>query len=164
MYYQRKGLSIGNRTSQCFALFCLDEIDRAVKEQLRVKGYIGYMDDMLMIAKDKTAAKEILSRVRLLIEDNDLVMNPKSCYGRVSDGVNLLGWRCFYADNGRIVQTAIKASAKRMLTHVRKSIKEPIDAKQRLASYRGYLARGDSHRLLAKLKAVLLGSRCDLAV
>lgn len=38
------GLPIGNQTSQWFGLYYLDEIDRLIKEKLRIKYYVRYMD------------------------------------------------------------------------------------------------------------------------
>ena len=38
---------MGNQTSQWFALFYLDPLDRLVKEKLRIKYYTRYMDDCI---------------------------------------------------------------------------------------------------------------------
>lgn len=43
-----RGLPIGSLTSQHFANFYLGQFDRFVKETLRLKGYVRYMDDMLL--------------------------------------------------------------------------------------------------------------------
>jgi len=42
------GLPIGSLTSQHFANFYLGWLDRFVKETLRVRGYVRYMDDMVL--------------------------------------------------------------------------------------------------------------------
>jgi hypothetical protein len=42
------GLPIGSLTSQHFANFYLGWLDRFVKETLRVRGYVRYMDDMIL--------------------------------------------------------------------------------------------------------------------
>jgi RNA-directed DNA polymerase len=47
------GLPIGNLTSQHFANLYLDRLDHHVKEALRVKGYVRYMDDFLCFADSK---------------------------------------------------------------------------------------------------------------
>lgn len=43
-----RGLPIGNLTSQFFANFYLEPLDRYVKETLRVPGYVRYMDDFVL--------------------------------------------------------------------------------------------------------------------
>ncbi len=51
------GLPIGNQTSQWFGLYYLDEIDRLIKEKLRIKYYVRYMDDMILLHNDKEYLK-----------------------------------------------------------------------------------------------------------
>jgi len=48
-----KGLPIGNLTSQFFANVYLDPIDHFIKEQLQLKGYVRYADDLLLFANCK---------------------------------------------------------------------------------------------------------------
>lgn len=47
------GLPLGNWSSQWFALLYLNKIDHYIKEQLRIKSYVRYMDDMILIHRDK---------------------------------------------------------------------------------------------------------------
>jgi len=47
------GLPLGNQTSQWFALYYLDEIDRFIKEKLQIKCYVRYMDDFVLLHHDK---------------------------------------------------------------------------------------------------------------
>jgi len=68
------GLPIGNLTSQFFANVHLDGFDHFVKQQLRVKGYVRYVDDFLLFAEDRRtarawgeAAREYLSGLRMEI-------------------------------------------------------------------------------------------------
>ena len=48
-----RGLPIGNLTSQFFANVYLDPFDHWVKQELRVKGYLRYMDDFVLFAEEK---------------------------------------------------------------------------------------------------------------
>ena len=52
-YFKGKGITLGNQTSQHFVLFYPRELDVYVKETLRMKCYTRYMDDFLLIYKDK---------------------------------------------------------------------------------------------------------------
>ena len=45
-----KGMPIGNLTSQLFANLYLDPLDHFVKEDLRQRSYLRYMDDFLVLA------------------------------------------------------------------------------------------------------------------
>ncbi len=51
---RRVGIPIGNLTSQFFANLYLDGLDHFVKEQLKASAYLRYVDDMILLADDKT--------------------------------------------------------------------------------------------------------------
>jgi len=57
------GLPIGNLTSQYFANFYLDPLDRFVKETLRIRGYVRYMDDFSLWGYSKADMKEVRRRI-----------------------------------------------------------------------------------------------------
>ncbi len=48
-----KGVPIGNLTSQLFANIYLGELDKFIKQGLKVKYYVRYTDDFLIISKNK---------------------------------------------------------------------------------------------------------------
>jgi RNA-directed DNA polymerase len=56
---RRLGLPIGNLTSQFFANIYLDGFDHFVKQDLRVKGYLRYVDDFLLFGDDKAELKKL---------------------------------------------------------------------------------------------------------
>ena len=56
----------------------LDALDHFVKEGLRVRHYIRYMDDFLLLASDRSEARDRLDAVRaFLTERLRLEMNPR---------------------------------------------------------------------------------------
>ena len=63
-YSPGKGLPMGNQTSQWFALYYLDGLDRLIKEQFRVKYYSRYMDDCVLICRDKDELRKILKAAK----------------------------------------------------------------------------------------------------
>ena len=61
------GLPIGSLTSQHFANFYLGWLDRFVKESLRVRAYVRYMDDMILWHEDRRqlrAIQRLVQRIR----------------------------------------------------------------------------------------------------
>ncbi|MCL2740206.1 MAG: RNA-directed DNA polymerase, partial [Oscillospiraceae bacterium] len=81
-----KGLPMGNQTSQWFALYYLDEVDRLIKEKLAIKYYVRYMDDMVIIHHDRGYLKEILRQVRLLCRNLKLELNAKTQISPIKNG------------------------------------------------------------------------------
>lgn len=88
------GIPIGNQTSQWFALYYLDEFDRIIKEKYKIKWYVRYMDDAIVICKDKKLIQNLFKELTIYLkEKRHLEFNPKSCIIPLTKGFDFLGWR-----------------------------------------------------------------------
>lgn len=72
-----KGVPIGNYTSQYFANFFLTRMDHWIKEQLRIKYYFRYCDDIVILGNNKQKLHELrkiiekyLSNIKLTLKSN----------------------------------------------------------------------------------------------
>ena len=92
-----KGVPIGNLTSQHFANLYLDPLDHFVKEVLRVRGYVRYMDDFLCFADSKDELHGAQDEVRDFLRGRlKLELKDNKCYvAPVSQGIPFLGFRIF---------------------------------------------------------------------
>jgi hypothetical protein len=89
-----RGLPIGSLTSQHFANFYLGWFDRFVKETLRVKGYVRYMDDMLLWGESGQSLQAVLDHTReFLGESLQLELKAHPYINRSVHGVDFLGCR-----------------------------------------------------------------------
>jgi RNA-directed DNA polymerase len=87
------GLPIGSLTSQHFANFYLGWLDRFVKESLGVRGYVRYMDDMILWHHDLGQLRAIQQRCSEFARDG-LRLELKSCdVRRTSAEMEFLGCR-----------------------------------------------------------------------
>jgi len=87
-----RGLPIGNLTSQLFANAYLDPLDHFVKDELGIKGYIRYADDILCFADDKRDLHRLRGEVERLLCGLRLVVHPrKTQVLPVAHGVPFLG-------------------------------------------------------------------------
>lgn len=92
-----KGIPIGNLTSQHFANLYLDQVDHLVKDEIGVKGYVRYMDDMVLFADDKRVLWDAFGQVerfldeslKLRVKDGSVVLAP------CTEGLSFLGFRVF---------------------------------------------------------------------
>ena len=92
-----KGLPIGNLTSQHFANLYLGELDHFIKERLRVKCYVRYMDDFLLFDQDRDRLRDCHTKIRefltaklaLELKDHATIIAP------TTHGVPFLGLRIF---------------------------------------------------------------------
>ncbi len=90
------GLPIGSLMSQHFANFYLGWFDRYVKETLRVRGYVRYMDDTLLWGSSAASLRETLDQCRTYIDDKlCLTFKPEPYINRTRHGVDFLGCRVF---------------------------------------------------------------------
>lgn len=60
---RRAGIPIGNLTSQFFANLYLDDLDHTIKQVLRVRPYLRYVDDLVILDHDKVRLADILAAV-----------------------------------------------------------------------------------------------------
>ena len=77
---RRRGLPIGNLTSQLFANLHLDRLDHFCKECLRAKGYIRYMDDFAVFHDDPDRLKEWRRRIGEFLGTRRLRLHPEKTY------------------------------------------------------------------------------------
>lgn len=61
------GLPLGNQTSQLFSLIFLSAFDHYIKETLRIKYYLRYMDDFILIDPDKEYLQYCKKRNRVSV-------------------------------------------------------------------------------------------------
>ena len=82
-FERRRGLPIGNLTSQWFGNIYLDAMDHFVKEVLRAPGYVRYVDDFalfhddpLLLAQWRSRLDDFLARRRLLLHPRKTMIEP----------------------------------------------------------------------------------------
>jgi RNA-directed DNA polymerase len=90
-----KGVPIGNLTSQYFANHYLAKSDRFIKENLRISGYVRYMDDMVLWHHDKQRLKDPGLHLRAFLKaELKLELRP-FCLNHASRGLPFLGYLLF---------------------------------------------------------------------
>ncbi len=91
-----RGLPIGNQTSQFFGNVYLDPLDHFVKEQLRAPGYVRYVDDFLVFAKDKPTLHAWHEAIGGWCDRFRVRLHPRKCFvAPVASGISFLGHRIF---------------------------------------------------------------------
>lgn len=61
---ERIGIPIGNYTSQYFANIYLNELDHFIKEKMKIKYYVRYMDDFILLLENKEKCQEVLQKIK----------------------------------------------------------------------------------------------------
>jgi len=92
-----KGLPIGNLTSQFFANVYLDVLDHYIKDELRIKGYVRYMDDFCVFGTSREALKLLRHKIKGFLEQKLRLEIKESAVSLNSQlhGLSFLGVRIF---------------------------------------------------------------------
>ena len=90
-------MPLGNLTSQFFANIYLNELDHYVKEQLKAKYYIRYVDDFVILHKNKIILESYKTKIDEFLKTNlSLELHPdKSKIIFLPRGVEFLGLKVF---------------------------------------------------------------------
>ena len=153
-----KGIPMGNQTSQWFALYYLDPLDRLIKERLRIRHYTRYMDDMVLVSPDKETLKEALLAMQELVEELGLSFNQKTQIFPITSGVEYLGWRFTLSETGAVLRRLKKHSKIRWQHRLRKLQNDYADGRldseklrESLESYRNHMSYGNTYMLRRKV-------------
>lgn len=109
------GIPVGNLTSQWIANLVGNEIDQWAKRELRLKRYIRYMDDMVVLAWDK----DELLRIREAFQDKLAELGfefSKTSVLPTSRGINFLGYRIWH--DHRLLRKDSVVRARRRFKHL----------------------------------------------
>lgn len=93
---RRKGIPIGNLTSQFLANLYLDGLDHFIKQELRAAAYLRYVDDLVLLSNSKAQLHEWEQAIAEYLERLRLRVHPaKANVFTVYEGVDVLGYRVF---------------------------------------------------------------------
>lgn len=159
---RRKGLPIGNLTSQFFANFYLNGFDHFIKEHLKAQKYLRYVDDFALLSDDwgflteaQWAVEEYLAQLRRKIHP------VKSQLFETKHGANFLGFRVF-PDRIRVRTENLRRAKRRLRKMQRDYICDKITADkvyQSIQSWFAHLEHGDTWRLRQQIFASLAWTR-----
>lgn len=144
------GVPIGNLTSQMFANIYMNELDQFAKHKLKLKYYIRYMDDIIILHKDKKYLADIKEEIEEFLNDYlKLHLNNKTCIRPTSMGIEFVGFRIWSTH-----KKLRKETTKRMKSRLKylfeaykheEITKESLD--RSIASYKGIMNHFDSYGL-----------------
>lgn len=98
------GIGLGSQVSQLVQLAVLDDMDHYIKECLREKHYLRYMDDFVIVSNNKEHLQEDLRQIRRIVEGLGLELNKKTCIYPLCQGVAWLKWRFVLTPSGKVIR------------------------------------------------------------
>ncbi|MDO8517615.1 MAG: reverse transcriptase domain-containing protein [Nanoarchaeota archaeon] len=146
-----KGMPLGNLTSQFFANIYLNELDYFVKHKLRVKYYIRYVDDFVILHKSKEQLEEWKIKIdEFLKQELKLELHKeKSKIIPLSHGIDFVGFRNFY--HFKLLR---KRNIRKIFIKIEKYKREEISKEKMLECFHGwdaYAKWANSYNLRRKI-------------
>ena len=95
------GMPLGNLTSQFLANVYLTRLDYFVKHTLRAKYYVRYVDDFVLLHKNKSQLEKWKIQINHFLQDElKIQLHPdKSRVIPISRGIDFVGFKVFYHYN-----------------------------------------------------------------
>ncbi len=158
---RRKGLPMGNLTSQFLANCYLNPLDHYVREVLRAGGYVRYVDDFALFGNDKAELHRMAEMIRAFLAQRfRLTLHwHKTTVGPTAAGSSFLGQQVY--PGFRLIQSA---NVRRFWRRLREqdlpayfSSVLPADRlDMRLNAWRGHIGQANTRRLQWRVFSYLI--------
>ena len=153
------GSLLRRQTHQLVQLAVLDDMDHYIKEVLRIKGYVRYMDDFILIHEDKDHLKYCLGEITRMLSDLGLELNEKKTgIQPVKNGIHFLGFSFRLTDTGKVLQTILHkkiSTERRKLRKLVDKVKAGEMTKQHVdecyQAWRSHVDKGNCQSVLSKM-------------
>jgi len=142
------GLPLGNLTSQLLVNIYMNEFDQFVKHKLKIKYYIRYADDFVVMSEDRDWLEKQTEPIKEFLQDRlKIELHPDKVFIKtLASGLDFLGWVHF--SDHRVLRTTTK---RRMFKRLQGS-----QTTETLNSYLGLLKHGNTELLKKRINGVKL--------
>jgi len=145
-------IPIGNYLSQYFANIYLNQFDHWIKEDRKVRYYIRYNDDGIILRNSKTALWKLYEEIREYLDNRlQLKLNSKTrIYPVDQQGIDFLGYKTF-RDHRFLRRRTVNKFKKKVRTIKREyNIMDPLHVVSSVMSYVGWMEHGSCFNLMKK--------------
>jgi len=141
----KKGIPLGNLTSQIFANIYLNQLDRFIKHNLKIKYYLRYADDFMILDNGASRLLHYNDILKSLLAENlKLELHPaKISFRKFSWGIDFCGYI--------VLPHYIKPRTKTKRRIFKKTLNSKI-SNQAFQSYLGYFSHANSYNLTQGFK------------
>ena len=153
------GFNPGSQIIQIAGISVLDGIDHYIKERLRIRHYLRYMDDMLIVGNDRSELEQIWKDVDKRLQGIGFELHPtKTRIIPIRDGIMFLGFEYRLTETGKVIvsidPTRVKAIRRKLYRMVKKAkagllTRAKVD--ESYQSWRSHAAKGNSWKLLKRM-------------
>lgn len=141
--FKPNGLPLGNLTSQILSNIYLNEFDYFVKHKLKVKYYIRYADDFVVLSENKSYLIKLIFPIKHFLQNRlKLTLHPEKIFVKtIYSGIDFLGWVNF-SDHKVLRHITAKRTFRRLKEN---------SSLETLNSYLGLIKHGNTHKIRARM-------------
>lgn len=144
-----KNVPIGNYTSQWFGNLYMNEIDQYLKHEHKIRHYLRYCDDFLVIHEDKKYLSELAEIIREYIAEKLKLTFSKCNVFPITQGIDFVGYRHF--PNHILVRKSTTKRVRRRMKALPELLHKgkitELQYQSSIASTMGWLKWANSHNL-----------------
>lgn len=146
-----RGIPIGNLTSQLFVNIYLDALDKFVKNDLGQRFYIRYVDDFVILGRNKKHLHRLRQQIGDFLRKNlFLEMHPsKQRVFPAKQGIDFLGFVVF--EDFKLLRKSNKEKFRKRLRKMKKLVRTGKMSEEKatmaITSHLAHVSHADSHRL-----------------
>lgn len=150
------GFNPGEQTIQNIGILALNKMDHYIKERLRIKYYIRYMDDFVLLHPDKEYLEKAHCEIKNILKTQDMVLNPEKTFIQpITNKIAFLGYDYRLLDTGKVIATVkpesithAKRKMKRMMLLTLEDKRRKRDVDVYFKSWKASLRFGNTHKLI----------------
>lgn len=152
-----RGIPIGNLTSQLFANVFGTAVDRFLAQGLRVKRFVRYMDDIVIVHHSAAHLHAVRQLLQTYCAMDLKMLFSKSYIKNHAQGIDFLGYRIF---------KQYKLLRRDSVTRARRKLKKYTEEgnagalKSFFAAFSGHAKHADAHNLMGTLIKYQRGIQC----
>lgn len=155
------GMGLGSQITQLVQLAVLDDLDHYIKEELRIKGYVRYMDDFILIHESRGHLRHCMQVIKKKLHELGLEVSPKKTgIQPIRNGIHFLGFSFRLTKSGKVLQTVLHKKISKERRKLRKLVqrvragemtREHVD--ECYKAWRAHVGKGNCRSLLSKMDA-----------
>ena len=150
-FERRRGLPIGNLTSQLFSNLYLNGLDHFVKEVMQARGYLRYVDDFALFHDDPEVLTQWRGRIGAYLARRRLALHPRKTWvAATAEPATFLGYVLLPGGGRRLPEDNVRRFRNRlrgMRDRLRGGTMTREEAQTRIASWEAHARHANTRRL-----------------
>ena len=158
-YDGEKGYNPGSQMIQILGISMLDKMDHYIKEHLHIKYYLRYMDDFILIHKNKEYLTKCKEEIDEYLNKIGFELHPKKTkIYELSKGIKVLGFTHKLTESGKAIRLInpqnVKAERRKLKKMVALTKKRKIPKRKADECYKAWKAHaevGNTFKLIKRM-------------